>query len=107
MITPATDTTAIPTSVGRRFGGSVECGLTRACDRTRRSVRGAAGRADASTACRVTRRQYAYAARVTPQDLVEFEQIKRLKYRYVRCLDLKLFDEIRECFVDTATASYG
>ena len=44
---------------------------------------------------------------MTPEDLVEFEQIKRLKYRYVRCLDLKLFDEIRTCFVDTATASYG
>ena len=44
---------------------------------------------------------------MTPEDLVEFEQIKRLKYRYVRCLDLKLFDEIRTCFVETATASYG
>jgi hypothetical protein len=44
---------------------------------------------------------------VTPDDLVELELIRRLKYRYVRCLDLKLFDEIGECFIDTATASYG
>jgi hypothetical protein len=44
---------------------------------------------------------------VKPEDLVEYEQIKRLKYRYVRCLDLKLFDEIRTCFIETATASYG
>jgi len=44
---------------------------------------------------------------VTPEDLVEHELIKRLKYKYVRCLDLKRFDEIRSCFVDDATASYG
>ncbi len=40
-------------------------------------------------------------------DLVAIELIKRLKYRYIRCLDLKLFDEIGDCFVDDATASYG
>jgi hypothetical protein len=44
---------------------------------------------------------------VTPEQLVELAQIERLKYRYVRCLDLKLFDEIGECFVEDATASYG
>src|SRR3954464_11603080 len=44
---------------------------------------------------------------VTPEDLVEIECIKRLKYKYIRCLDLKLFDEVGECFVDDATASYG
>jgi hypothetical protein len=44
---------------------------------------------------------------MTPEQLVELELIKRLKYRYIRCLDLKLFDEIGECFVDGATASYG
>ena len=44
---------------------------------------------------------------MTPEQLVELELIKRLKYRYVRCLDLKLFDEIGECFVEDATASYG
>ncbi|MEY2448618.1 MAG: hypothetical protein QOH79_2094 [Acidimicrobiaceae bacterium] len=42
-----------------------------------------------------------------PEDLVEIELIKRLKYRYIRCLDLKLFDEIGECFLEAATASYG
>ncbi|MEY2424213.1 MAG: hypothetical protein QOI95_4280 [Acidimicrobiaceae bacterium] len=42
-----------------------------------------------------------------PEQLVEIELIKRLKYRYIRCLDLKLFDEIGECFVAEATASYG
>ena len=44
---------------------------------------------------------------MTPEDLVELELIKRLKYRYVRCLDLKLFDEIGDLFVEGATASYG
>jgi hypothetical protein len=44
---------------------------------------------------------------VTPEDLVELELIKRLKYRYARCLDLKLFDEVGACFVEEATASYG
>ena len=42
-----------------------------------------------------------------PEQLVELELIKRLKYRYIRCLDLKLFDEIGECFIEDATASYG
>lgn len=40
-------------------------------------------------------------------DLVELEAIKRLKYRYLRCLDLKLWDEIRECFTEDATAAYS
>ena len=40
-------------------------------------------------------------------DLVEIEAIKRLKYKYLRCLDQKLWDEIAECFVDDATSSYG
>ena len=44
---------------------------------------------------------------MTPEDLVEHELIKRLKYKYVRCLDLKRFDELRSCFVPDATASYG
>jgi hypothetical protein len=44
---------------------------------------------------------------MTPDDLVELELLKRLKYKYVRCLDQKLFDEIGECFVEEATASYG
>jgi hypothetical protein len=31
---------------------------------------------------------------MTPEDLVEMEQIKQLKYKYLRCLDQKLWDEI-------------
>ena len=31
---------------------------------------------------------------MTPEDLVEIEMIKRVKYRYLRCLDQKLWEEI-------------
>jgi bile-acid 7alpha-dehydratase len=41
------------------------------------------------------------------QQLLELEAIKRLKYKYFRCLDLKLWDEMRECFVEDATSAYG
>ncbi len=44
---------------------------------------------------------------MTPDDLVEIELIKRLKYRYVRGLDQKLWDELETCFVPEATARYG
>lgn len=44
---------------------------------------------------------------MTPYDLVEIEYIKRLKHRYLRCLDQKLWDEIAGCFAPEATASYG
>jgi hypothetical protein len=44
---------------------------------------------------------------LNPEDLVEIEAIKRLKYRYLRHLDLKEWDELAECFTDDATASYG
>ncbi len=40
-------------------------------------------------------------------DLRELEAIKRLKYKYFRCLDLKLWDEMRECFVEDASSAYG
>src|SRR5689334_19372132 len=40
-------------------------------------------------------------------DLQEIEAIKRLKYKYFRCLDLKLWDEMKECFVEDATAAYS
>jgi bile-acid 7alpha-dehydratase len=33
--------------------------------------------------------------------------IERLKYRYWRCLDLKLWDELADCFAPDATVSYG
>jgi hypothetical protein len=40
-------------------------------------------------------------------DLQEIEAIKRLKYKYMRCLDQKLWDEMAECFVEDATAAYS
>jgi hypothetical protein len=42
-----------------------------------------------------------------PDDLVEIEQIKRVKYRYCRLLDQKRFEELGPLFTDDATASYG
>ncbi len=44
---------------------------------------------------------------VTPDDLVEIEAIKRLKYRYMRCLDQKLWDEMEGCFTSDAVAEYS
>ena len=44
---------------------------------------------------------------MTPEDLVELEAIKRLKYAYARCLDLKLWDEMAGCFAPGATVDYG
>lgn len=44
---------------------------------------------------------------MTPEDLVEIEAIKRLKYKYVRCLDQKLWDDIVDCFTEDAVASYS
>ena len=40
-------------------------------------------------------------------DLQEIEAIKRLKYKYLRCLDLKQWDEMAECFIEDATAAYS
>lgn len=40
-------------------------------------------------------------------DLQALEAIKRLKYKYMRCLDQKLWDEMAECFVEDATAAYS
>ncbi|MCX7620485.1 MAG: nuclear transport factor 2 family protein [Acidimicrobiales bacterium] len=44
---------------------------------------------------------------MTPNDLVEIELIKRLKYRYLRCLDQKLWDELTEVLTPDAVASYS
>lgn len=44
---------------------------------------------------------------MTPEDLVEIEAIKRLKYRYMRCLDQKLWDELATCFTEDATVAYS
>lgn len=40
-------------------------------------------------------------------DLGELEAIKRLKYKYMRCIDEKLWDEMRTCFIENATSSYS
>ena len=40
-------------------------------------------------------------------DLVDLELIKRLKYKYLRCLDQKLWDEIADCFTPDAVAEYS
>jgi SnoaL-like protein len=39
--------------------------------------------------------------------LIEIEAIKRLKYRYMRGIDEKRWDEIETCFVPEATCSYS
>ena len=44
---------------------------------------------------------------MTPEDLVELEQIKRLKYAYLRCLDQKDWDGLRPLLCEDATASYS
>jgi bile-acid 7alpha-dehydratase len=40
-------------------------------------------------------------------DLTEIEAIKRLKYKYFRCLDSKKWDELAECFTEDATSSFS
>jgi uncharacterized protein (TIGR02246 family) len=44
---------------------------------------------------------------MTPDDLLELEAIKRLKYRYVRLIDLKRWDELATLFTPDATATYS
>ena len=41
------------------------------------------------------------------RELVEIEAIKRLKYKYIRCVDQKRWDELAETFSEDATSSYG
>ncbi len=40
-------------------------------------------------------------------DWRDLEAIKRLKYKYMRCIDQKLFDEVGSCFIEDATAAYS
>ena len=40
-------------------------------------------------------------------DLHEIDAIQRLKHRYLRCLDQKLWDELATCFAEDATCAYG
>src|SRR6185295_13828261 len=44
---------------------------------------------------------------MTPADLVEIELIKRLKYKYMRCLDQKKWDEMANTFTEDAVAEYS
>jgi hypothetical protein len=37
----------------------------------------------------------------------DLEAIKRLKYKYQRCLDTKHWDELRDCFTEDAKAAYS
>jgi hypothetical protein len=41
------------------------------------------------------------------QALEDTAAIERLKHRYWRCLDLKLWDELAGCFAEDATVDYG
>jgi hypothetical protein len=43
----------------------------------------------------------------TLEDLLDVHAIHELKHRYLRCLDQKAWDELRTCFTEDATASYG
>ena len=40
-------------------------------------------------------------------DLVAIEEIRRVKHRYLRCVDLKLWDDLADTFTEDATADYG
>ena len=40
-------------------------------------------------------------------DLNEIEAIKRLKYRYCRTLDQKLWDELAQCLTEDCRSAYG
>ena len=40
-------------------------------------------------------------------DVDDLEAIKRLKYKYLRCLDLKLWSDLAECFTEDAVSAYS
>ncbi len=40
-------------------------------------------------------------------DLAALEEIRRVKYRYLRCVNLKRWDEMTEVFTPDATANYS
>lgn len=44
---------------------------------------------------------------LSPMDLTTLEDIRRLKYRYLRCIDLKLWDELGDTLTEDAMANYG
>ena len=37
----------------------------------------------------------------------EIEAIKQLKYKYVRCVDCKMWDDLAECFTEDAVTNYA
>jgi hypothetical protein len=43
----------------------------------------------------------------TAHQLLTTEAIRQVKYRYLRCVDLKLWDEIGDTFTEEATVDYG
>ncbi|MCC6848973.1 MAG: nuclear transport factor 2 family protein [Deltaproteobacteria bacterium] len=45
--------------------------------------------------------------RLTPGDLVEIAAIERLKYRYIRALDLKEWDALGDCLTEDCRSAYG
>ena len=40
-------------------------------------------------------------------ELLEIEAIRRLKYRYMRCVDQKRWDELADCFTEDAKVAYA
>lgn len=44
---------------------------------------------------------------MTNDDLVQIHLIEQLKFRYLRHLDLKQWDDLADCFTPEATATYG
>ena len=45
--------------------------------------------------------------KLVAMDLVALEEIRQVKYRYLRCVDLKLWDDMAEVFTPDATVDYG
>ena len=43
---------------------------------------------------------------MTPDELTDLEEIKRVKYAYLRCLDQKDWDGMAEILCDDASAAY-
>jgi hypothetical protein len=41
------------------------------------------------------------------EEFLEIEEIKRLKYKYMRCVDKKLWKEMEEVFIPEATVAYS
>jgi hypothetical protein len=41
------------------------------------------------------------------EELRTIEEIRQVKYRYLRCVDLKLWDELKDTFTPDATVDYG